>query len=479
MLRSSLYTAGALLICASAYGQELIPNIQQRFQPVTAPIHQIEGKLDLRTGQFTRVRTGVIGNDGQEEVYDNTCPTGGFAGINGTAGTVAGGGTHAESIGDYGAIPTDAYTSDGFCEVGCASDYDITAFEIAWCQSAAPVTGAVIELDFWNTPQSACLPGIGPIGGVRPPAVSTVLSATLGGLPRTNSIGTLSCYVLTLQLITPGFNLSGTSTFTAGSVANPNFAWAFSMPTSTGFGGPILSGDLNFATPCTPCEGTIFEVGGISTNAGTGGGQAAVFFLDSYGGTTGGPAFGGDCFFFGGPSPTGLHLELFATKPCEVSLPSTAFCNGVDGSTAGCPCAPGGASAGCDVPIPAMQGGGLTGGVTLTATAQSFGVMNAATMTSTGYPPASTPGSVLFRNTSLDAGSPVVFGDGIRCVDGAGVVRIGGSGAAGGTATHTFGHGTMAGTGTFFYQAWFRSTPISYCDPTAAFNLGSGATLDW
>jgi hypothetical protein len=45
--------------------------------------------------------------------------------------------------------------------------------------------------------------------------------------------------------------------------------------------------------------------------------------------------------------------------------------------------------------------------------------------------------------------------------------------------TNTFGHGAMAGTGTFFYQLWFRSTPTSYCDPTAAFNLSNGTFLDW
>ena len=89
----------------------------------------------------------------------------------------------------------------------------------------------------------------------------------------------------------------------------------------------------------------------------------------------------------------------------------------------------------------------------------------------------------MFRNTSIDPGSPVVFGDGLRCVDAASspgtLVRIGGAVATGGTMTNSFGHGTMAGTGSFFYQLWFRSTPASYCDPLAAFSLSNGVTLSW
>jgi hypothetical protein len=44
---------------------------------------------------------------------------------------------------------------------------------------------------------------------------------------------------------------------------------------------------------------------------------------------------------------------------------------------------------------------------------------------------------------------------------------------------NTFGHGAMAGTGSFFYQLWYRSTPTSFCDPAAGFNLSNGISLDW
>jgi hypothetical protein len=130
-----------------------------------------------------------------------------------------------------------------------------------------------------------------------------------------------------------------------------------------------------------------------------------------------------------------------------------------------------------------MQGGGLTGGVELITIAQQIAPNNRATMQSTGFPTGSSPGGVMFRNNGIDPSSPIVFGDGVRCVDAASspttFVRIGGAVAIGGTMINTFGHGSMAGTGTFFYQLWYRSAPASYCDPVAAFNLSNGTLLSW
>jgi hypothetical protein len=487
MLRSSLYTAGALLICASAYGQDtaLMPGHARGLRPITAPVQHLEGTLDLRTGKFVRTRNTTIGDDGKQEVYDNTCATGFYIGLEDTIGT---GSAFPETMGDFGAIPSLGFPGDAICTTGCADDYDITQFEIAWCQLAGPVGGSVIELDFWNTPQASCqvgtAPGNNPTGGVRPPATSTVLSATLAGLPRNNMIGTLACYFLNITLVTPGFNLSGSSTFVPATAAGDKFAWGFTMPTTTGSDGPILAGNLTpFTSPCAPCQGTIWEVGGQTTNAGTGGGQDNHVFWEDYGGTSI-PSGSGDCYFFGSQVPTGLHLELFSNKPCDVGVPSVSFCDAGDGSLASCPCAnPGLPNTGCDTPIPGMAGGGLTGGVGLVATTQVFTPQNRATLTASGFPVASTPAGVVMRNNGIDPGSPVVFGDGLRCVDTAAspttFTRIGAAAAAGGTSQHTFGHGAMAGVGTFFYQLWFRSTPQSYCDPVEAFSLSNGVTLDW
>jgi hypothetical protein len=148
-----------------------------------------------------------------------------------------------------------------------------------------------------------------------------------------------------------------------------------------------------------------------------------------------------------------------------------SFCDDADGSLASCPCAAGTPESGCDI----AQG---TGGVALDVVAQETSPINRATLSGTGFPSMGTPASIVIRAGALDTAAPVVFGDGLRCV-GTPIVRLGAAFATGGTSTHTFGHGAMAGTGDNVYQLWFRNTPISYCDPAAAFNLSNGRTLAW
>jgi hypothetical protein len=152
------------------------------------------------------------------------------------------------------------------------------------------------------------------------------------------------------------------------------------------------------------------------------------------------------------------------------SYPS--FCDASDGSLAACPCAnPGSPDTGCDLP----QG---TGGVGLNVLAQSTGP-NAATLQGVGFPPASAPIALVKRSNALDPATPVVFGDGLRCVSTNPLVRLGVAAASGGVSTHVIGHGAMAGPGTYYYQLWFRSTPGSFCDPLYSFNQSNGRVLSW
>lgn len=155
-----------------------------------------------------------------------------------------------------------------------------------------------------------------------------------------------------------------------------------------------------------------------------------------------------------------------------------AFCNGADGSLSSCPCAPGDFDTGCDIPIPSMFGGGTTGGVLLSSVAQTVGTANRATMQAEGFQQFGVPPVILFRSPSQEI-TPVVFGDGIRCVGLTSLVRVDRTIAVQGSATLTFGHGSMAGPGTFYYQAYFRSTPASFCDPSVAFSVSSGQALIW
>jgi hypothetical protein len=153
--------------------------------------------------------------------------------------------------------------------------------------------------------------------------------------------------------------------------------------------------------------------------------------------------------------------------------PGITFCNATDGALASCPCSnPGLPLTGCDI----AQG---TGGVLANLIGQTTGP-NSATLQGTGFPPAAAPSAIVIRANNLEA-SPVVFGDGLRCVGLTGFARLAATAAAGGVSTHVFGHGAAAGT--YFYQIWFRNTPVSYCVTTGAssgaFNLSNGYRLTW
>jgi hypothetical protein len=160
------------------------------------------------------------------------------------------------------------------------------------------------------------------------------------------------------------------------------------------------------------------------------------------------------------------------TATYEFTERGGSFCDASDNALASCPCAnPGAPDTGCDI----QQG---TGGVGLLLVSQQTSPVNRVTWNGVGFPTASTPTSIVIRATGLDSASPVVFGDGLRCI-GAPLVRLAATFATGGTAVHTHGHAAGAGAGDFYYQLWFRNTPIMYCDPAAAFNLSNGRILTW
>ena len=164
--------------------------------------------------------------------------------------------------------------------------------------------------------------------------------------------------------------------------------------------------------------------------------------------------------------------EVYGVSAAPLFAASSSFCNGFDGSHAACPCTNFGTpDTGCDIPQ-------ATGGVRLDAIAQTVGP-NGATLRGSGFPVVGSPAAIVIRSTSLDPASPVVFGDGLRCVSSASLVRLAATSAAGGVSTHTLGHGPAAGSGDFYYQLWLRSNPATFCDPLAAYNLSNGRTLSW
>jgi len=139
------------------------------------------------------------------------------------------------------------------------------------------------------------------------------------------------------------------------------------------------------------------------------------------------------------------------------------------GSDVDCPCANGGASdTGCD--IAQSTGGVRLETVSLVPDGAGGG---SAVLRGVGYPTGSFPTVVGLRSASPGL---AVFGDGLLCVTPP-VVRFGAATAVGGVSQHTVGHGV--GAGTFYYQLWFRNTPIGFCDLTAAFNTSNGLQAVW
>lgn len=75
MLRPSFTTAGAWLICASAMAQN---DFRSLLKPITAPWKHV-GVYHVATGTWTRgARQAVLGPD---VIYNNSCSTGYFAGL--------------------------------------------------------------------------------------------------------------------------------------------------------------------------------------------------------------------------------------------------------------------------------------------------------------------------------------------------------------------------------------------------------------
>lgn len=158
--------------------------------------------------------------------------------------------------------------------------------------------------------------------------------------------------------------------------------------------------------------------------------------------------------------------RYFARWGCQTS---GTFCDASDGSLAACPCAnPGAPESGCDI----QQG---TGGVQLGLVAREQGALNRVTWNGTGFPAGSSPTAIVIRAGELDPATPVVFGDGLRCI-GSTVVRMSTTLSLGGTSEHTIGHGVAAGD--YYYQLWYRDPSNAFCTKDE-FNMSSGLTLGW
>lgn len=226
----------------------------------------------------------------------------------------------------------------------------------------------------------------------------------------------------------------------------------------------VLSGTVDFV-PLIGDPGTI-DIAGFTSDPSASTGSVVVSPTDIRFMTTLTNAIPIDSPDAGVTGTVDLNGTLDATGPRTAT-----FCDSFDGALASCPCGNAGdPESGCDIPQ-------ATGGIELTLSAKSLAPLNRATLSGCGFPTMGSPTSIPIRAPSLEA-NPVVFGDGLRCIS-VPLVRLTPAFANSGAVSHVIGHGAMAGAGQFYYQLWFRSTPITFCDAAAAFNLSNGITVTW
>jgi hypothetical protein len=184
------------------------------------------------------------------------------------------------------------------------------------------------------------------------------------------------------------------------------------------------------------------------------------------------PLRGGPALLVGGDfTDVGGSNDAFLSRwGRSIATPST-FCSG-DGTGSACPCGNIGAPGrGCNIPAG-------TGGIEMTVLnwAPDFAGGGLVDFVGVGFPPMAQAAAHLIRSTSPQAPA-TVFGDGLLCVSPTGLVRLNATLSSGGTSLTPTMHG--AGAGTFYYQVWVRSFPITFCDPAAAYNLSNGVELTW
>jgi hypothetical protein len=167
----------------------------------------------------------------------------------------------------------------------------------------------------------------------------------------------------------------------------------------------------------------------------------------------------------------GQHVIPGIEQPSAPAVAGVSFCNATDGALASCPCGnAGNPDSGCDTAQ-------ATGGMLLAVDAFNPNGSGGGTGTfgCTGFSTSGSPAAVLIRSTAREP-APVPFGDGLRCIAGASLVRLSRGLAWGGAIALPTNHG--AGAGTFAYQVWARNLPAGFCTPSA-FNLSNGIELVW
>ncbi len=451
MLRSSLTLAGLVALGAAASAQT---STFSKVKPVTATVRDA-GTLHLATNTWTRKATAA--NIGADVIYDNTCSTGYFSAFSG------------DSYVDEGRIPSTTSPTNLGSRPGCQNSYTVDGFQLGYCTDQTSATIGTYTVNFFQS-YAACATAIG---------VTPTAGFAIGGLPASTALGTLACWVVTLDLDSPpqtaslAFSMQADGDGVWATPDNSNlFGWSMGSTAPGTSTGPFIAGDPNV---CQRFDGTRWDSPINYAEAGTGMGTLDQFRIEG-GATTPG------CYFFGGAPFASFHLELYADA-CGPTSPGVNFCfgDGAAGNTP-CPCANHSATAAAAGCLNSFATAGTLRSTGTASISADTVVLNAG-----GLPAAS---SLFFQGTirQMAAGlNGAVFGDGLRCAGGS-VIRLKTYNAVGtpGAATTSYPQagdpsvsvrGLVTTPGLRTYQVWYRNA-AAFCT-ASVFNLSNGHEIAW
>lgn len=157
----------AALLAAFSYCSELVEASQSRVRPVTSSVTN-GGVLHLSTGTWSRDTDALLGAD---VIYANTCDYAYFQAL-----------LPSDYLVDEGRVPSPTSPSipQTGSRPGCAVNYRIDGFEIAYCTNQPSET---LEIAFYDS-----------YGGCAPQTATPVRTINVLGLPGTSGGATQACW---------------------------------------------------------------------------------------------------------------------------------------------------------------------------------------------------------------------------------------------------------------------------------------------
>jgi len=490
MLRPSLTTAAVAVLCTGAMAQT---DMSSRLKSITAPVKNA-GIYHVATGTWTR--HGSIANvTGPDTIYNNTCAPVYFTDMLSTEKYQHRSRIPSLSSPVVATVVPGRPSTDNDSAPGCANDYLVNGFEVAYCSSATIVTDWRYE--FANSYQ---------LCGAGDMVPQYTIDVT--GLPGGTVTGAQQCWIVNLDIsggTAGGMLLSADGDGTYNGTLD-EFGFSFNTTNAALNGtstGPILAGDFTWTggpgtvsgvlTPCTGTDGTIWDNPINLAEEGTGMGSMN-FFRDA-GGPISAPS-GPGCYWFGGAPHADFWLKLYADPNCPDPDPLVEFCFPNAGGTRSCPCgnqpSPNDGTRGCNNYGPTPAGG--TGGAQLAATGNA--VASASTDLVFHVTNMQTPCTIVVLFCGTTTLSPgVQSGAGVRCIAGLQVPRPYKSAAGFNASSIDFpsassnpnvnawarSNSPAAGTTKHYYAAYRNPAAGSNppCTPTNAFNLTNAGSVTW